>query len=250
MRRRRLERDRHLPWLPRRRGRPAHRRRGRGRGVARLRPPGGVARRALVRTRRRGRPDRRRALDLRRPRLPRRRPRARVPPRHGPRRVQGCDGRRGARRLPRPRADGRHHPRPRALARTRPRARPRRRPDPRRPQRAAATKTSPKRSPASSHHLRRSDLVTTCHKQFLETELTLRRGDFGGTIERCASRVTSLPAFSTRSTTSPGVAFHRGDQPARRQGGAAPWGHEAKLRARSPARPRGSLPATRLCLGT
>ena len=48
---------------------------------------GRAARRPLVAARRRGRPDHRRALDLRRPRLSRRRARARVPARHGPRRV-------------------------------------------------------------------------------------------------------------------------------------------------------------------
>ncbi len=45
------------------------------------------------------------------------------------------DGRRSARRLPGPRAQGGPPPRPRAGARARPRARPRRRADPRRPQR-------------------------------------------------------------------------------------------------------------------
>ena len=85
-RRRRIERDRHLPRLPRRRGRPPRRRRGRRRRVARQRAHRRAPRRALVGARRRGRPDRRRALDLGRARLPRRRPRARVPPRQRPRR--------------------------------------------------------------------------------------------------------------------------------------------------------------------
>ena len=86
LRRRRLERDRHVPRLPRRRRRATHRRRGGGRGVARHRPRRRPARRTLVGARRRGRADHRRALDLRRSRLPGRRPGARVPPRQGPRR--------------------------------------------------------------------------------------------------------------------------------------------------------------------
>ena len=68
-------------------GRAADRRRGGGRGVARRRAHRRPARLALVDPRRRGRPDRRRPLDLGRARLPRRRPGARVPARHGPRRV-------------------------------------------------------------------------------------------------------------------------------------------------------------------
>ena len=107
----------------------------------------GSPRRALVGARRRGRPDRRRALDLGRARLSRRRPGARVPPRHGPRRVPRRDRRRGARRVPRPRADGGDHPRARAV-RT-----PSRAPATSTPtssssaSAAAATKTSPKPSP-------------------------------------------------------------------------------------------------------
>ncbi len=81
-------------------GRAADRRRGGGRGVARRRPHGRAARLALVDPRRRGRPDRRRALDLGRARLPRRRPRARVPARHGPRRVPPLHRRGGARGVP------------------------------------------------------------------------------------------------------------------------------------------------------
>ena len=82
------------------------------------RPP----RRALVAPRRRGRPDRRRALDLGRARLPGRRARARVPPRHRPRRVPGRDRRGGARRVPPPRRDRGDHPGARAGARARARA--------------------------------------------------------------------------------------------------------------------------------
>ena len=144
VRRRRLERDRHVPRLPRRRGRASHRRRGGGRGVARHRPARRAARRALVDPRRRGRADRRRALDLGRPRLSGRRPRARVPARRRPRRVRRRDRRRGAARVPRPRAHRGDHPRARAGARARPRARARRGADPRLPLAAAATRTSPR----------------------------------------------------------------------------------------------------------
>ncbi len=55
---------------------------------------GRAARRPLVAARRRGRPGARRALDLGRARLPRRRARARVPARLRPRRLCGRDGRR------------------------------------------------------------------------------------------------------------------------------------------------------------
>ena len=81
LRRRRLQRDRHLHPLPRRRGGRADRRRGRRRG-ARERPPRRLARRrhdrrparlALLGDRRRGGPDPRGALGLRRARLPGRR---------------------------------------------------------------------------------------------------------------------------------------------------------------------------------
>ena len=67
------------------------------------------------------------------PRLPRRRPGARVPARQRPRRVRRGHGRRGARRLPRPRAQRGDHPRPRARARPCAGPRPRRRADPRLP---------------------------------------------------------------------------------------------------------------------
>ena len=98
------------------------RRRGRGRGEPRHGPAGRAPRRALVAARRRGRPDRRRALDLGRARLPGRRARARVPARHRPRRVPGRDRRRGARRLPPARARPRGSS-PRSSRRTRSRAR-------------------------------------------------------------------------------------------------------------------------------
>ena len=61
---------------------------------------GRPARLALVDPRRRGRPDRRRPLDLGRARLPGRRPGARVPPRHRPGGVPAVHRRRGARRVP------------------------------------------------------------------------------------------------------------------------------------------------------
>ena len=119
VRRRRLERDRALRRLPRRRRGAAGRRRGRRRGEPRLGPAGGAARLALVGARRRGRPGARRAVDLGRARLPGRRPGARVPPRQRPGRVRRRDRRGGARRLPTARPDRRHHPRARAVARAR-----------------------------------------------------------------------------------------------------------------------------------
>ena len=70
VRRRRLERDRDVRRLPRRRGRRDRRRRGGRRGEPRHRPCRRPPRLALVGARRRGRADRRRALDLGRPRLP------------------------------------------------------------------------------------------------------------------------------------------------------------------------------------
>ena len=67
----------------------ARRRRGGRRREPRHRPHRRPPRLALVRARRRGRPDRGRALDLRRARLPGRRPRARLPARLRPRRYVG-----------------------------------------------------------------------------------------------------------------------------------------------------------------
>ena len=85
LRRRRLERDRHVRTASsttRTCGSSASRPRARRRSA----PAGRRApRRALVDPRRRGRADRRRALDLGRARLSGRRPRARVPARHRPR---------------------------------------------------------------------------------------------------------------------------------------------------------------------
>ena len=90
LRRRRLQRDRHLHPLRRRRGRRPGRGRGRRRG-ARQRPPRRLARRrrdrrparlALLGDRRRGGADPRGALGLGRARLPRARPRARPAARH------------------------------------------------------------------------------------------------------------------------------------------------------------------------
>ena len=95
VRRRRLQRDRHLRRVRRRRRRRADRRRGRraralesGRHGAPLTAAGapGVLHGALLGgAAERGRPDPRGALDLGRARLPRRRARARVPARHRPR---------------------------------------------------------------------------------------------------------------------------------------------------------------------
>ena len=108
LRRRRLERDRDLHRVPRRRGRRADRRRGRpatgietGRHGAPLtdrRPRRRPARRLLGDHAGRGRPDPRGALDLGRPRLPGRRPRARVAARHRPGALRGRHRRRRARR--------------------------------------------------------------------------------------------------------------------------------------------------------
>ena len=109
--------------VPRRRGRAARRRRGRGRRVARHGPRRRAARLALVDPRRRGRPDRRRALDLGRARLPGRRPRARVPPRHRPRRVPALHRRGGARGVRAADAHRGDHPCARVVARARGRRR-------------------------------------------------------------------------------------------------------------------------------
>ena len=58
----------------------------------------------------RERPDHRNAFDLGRSRLPRRRPRARVPEGHRPRRIRRHHRRRGAGRVPPPVPHRRHHP--------------------------------------------------------------------------------------------------------------------------------------------
>ena len=86
------------------------------------RPRRRAPRRTLVGARRRGRPDRRRPLDLGRPRLSRRRPRARRAARHRPRRVP----RRAPTTRRSPRSTASRRPRgssPRSRARTRSRAR-------------------------------------------------------------------------------------------------------------------------------
>ena len=99
VRRRRVERDRDVRGLPRRRrtcgcvGVEASGAASLGSGRA-----GRAARRALVDPRRRGRADPRRALDLRRARLSGRRPRARGAAGQRARAVRGRDGRGGARR--------------------------------------------------------------------------------------------------------------------------------------------------------
>ncbi len=86
------------------------------------RPRRRPARRPLLRARRRGRADRRRALDIRRPRLSRRRARARVPSGHRPSGVRGRNRCGGACLLPRPRSHRGDHPRARAGACPRARA--------------------------------------------------------------------------------------------------------------------------------
>ncbi len=96
LRRRRLQLDRHLHPLRRRRGGRADRGRGRRRGIghgtprrlASGRPHRRPARLALLGDRRRGGSDPRGPLDLRRARLSRRRPRARPPARHRPRQLR------------------------------------------------------------------------------------------------------------------------------------------------------------------
>ena len=67
----------------------------------------------------RGRPDHRRPLDLRRARLPRHRPRARLAERHRPRRIHRRHRRRSAGGLPAAVPDRGHHPRARAEPRDR-----------------------------------------------------------------------------------------------------------------------------------
>ena len=96
-------------------------------------PHGGPARRPVVGARRRGRPDRRRALDLGGARLPRRRPGARRAARLGPRRVPAVHRRGGARRAPPAHPDGGDHPGARDVACAGAGARPRRRADRRLP---------------------------------------------------------------------------------------------------------------------
>ena len=88
-----------------------------------------------------------RALDLRRPRLPRRRAGARRAARLGPRRVRDRDRRGGARRVPSARRARGDPPGARAGARARPRARPRRASSSSSASRGAATRTSPRCSP-------------------------------------------------------------------------------------------------------
>ena len=120
LRRRRLQRDRHLRALRRRRGRRAHRRRGRRRG-ARARPPRRAAHRrraprraariAVGRAAGRDGPDPRGALDLGRPGLSGQRPRARPPARHRARALPRGQRRRGPGDLPARHAPGGDHPR-------------------------------------------------------------------------------------------------------------------------------------------
>ena len=100
-------------------GRTVAWRRGRRGGVARLGKRGRPARRALIGSVGRRRPDRRRALDLGGTRLSRRWPGTRVAARLGPGGIRRRERRRRARSLPRPHATGRDHSRARAGPRTR-----------------------------------------------------------------------------------------------------------------------------------
>ena len=109
LRRRRLERDRHLRPVRRRRGGRADRRGGRRRrdrdrpprrSADARRPRRRPARRVLGDHAGRGRPDPRGALDLGRARLPRHRPRARAPARQRAGALRGRHRRRRAGRLP------------------------------------------------------------------------------------------------------------------------------------------------------
>ena len=99
---------------------------GLGAAATRRRSPPGIARRPprepLLPPPGRGRPGPARPLDLRGPRLPRRRPRALLAQGHRPGRVRGGDRRGGARGV-RPAGPARgHHPGARVGARRRPRA--------------------------------------------------------------------------------------------------------------------------------
>ena len=120
LRRRRLERDRHVRRL-RRRSRTCGSIGVEAAGAASL----GAGRTGVLHGSRSSiladerRPDRRRALDLGRARLPRRRPRARVPARLRPGRVRPLHGRGGARGVPAALGDGRDHPGARVVARAR-----------------------------------------------------------------------------------------------------------------------------------
>ena len=108
------------------------------RGDHRARTTRRAARRAQLRAAGRGRPDDRVALDLGRPRLPGRRPRARVAQRHRPRPVHPRDRRRGDGGAAPAQPHRGHHPRDRVGARPGRRAEARRelgagRDDPRQP---------------------------------------------------------------------------------------------------------------------
>ena len=153
VRRRRLERDRHVRGLRRRRRRRAGRRRGGGRCEPRHRPRRRPPRLALLRARGRGRPDRRRSLHLGRPRLSRRRARARVPARLGSCPLRGHDRRGGAGRVPAADAHRGDHSRARARARAGARGRARRASWSSSASPAAATRISPRCWPAGDARL-------------------------------------------------------------------------------------------------
>ena len=100
VRRRRLERDWHVHGFRAGRRRTSDRRRGCRCCVTRCGTRRGAARCTVIAACRRRRPDPRRALDLRRARLPRCRAGARVPARHRTSAVRDVHGRRGARCVP------------------------------------------------------------------------------------------------------------------------------------------------------
>src|SRR5205823_295012 len=101
----------------RRRGGGARARDGRARGFAHGGAGGRAARQQDLSPAGRDRADPERALDLRRPRLPRRRPRARLSPRQRARDLRHRDRRRGGRGAPAADRHRGHHPRPRERAR-------------------------------------------------------------------------------------------------------------------------------------
>ena len=125
--RRRLQRHRHLPRLPRRplgqdlrlRGRRRRRRNRTPRGHHHARQARRAARRPLLPHAGRRRPDHRIALHLGRPGLPRRRPGALLPRRHRTGQLRAHHGQRGHGRVPAAVPHRGHHPRHRVRPRPR-----------------------------------------------------------------------------------------------------------------------------------
>ena len=201
--------------LPRRRGRAPRRRRGRGRGEPRRGPHGRAPRRPLVGARRRRRPDRRRALDLRRPRLSRASAPS-TPPSATRAAPSTCrrDRRGGARRLPRsPRPRGSSR---RSRARTRSPARSTSTPScPRLP--LGPRRQGPRRSPARTRlgsptersHV--TDLLLAISRDEVETPcwIVCRRRS-GRAIRRLVTRVAcSTSSSGWRSSESPIAEINR-----------------------------------------